>query len=133
MSMNAVSPPRKLPRLGPESRIFRRGVVGDSVDGRSREGRFLLKCEAELLAQLGPAITFTQRMLVRRLSRGLLRLELLDEKAMRDGTLTDHDGRVFGGLTNAIRLISRELGLKTAPAAKPPDLGDYLASKAAAE
>jgi hypothetical protein len=52
---------------------------------------------------------------------------------MTAGTWTDHDARTFGGLGNAVRLISRELGLKTAPAAKPPDLGDYLASKAAAE
>jgi hypothetical protein len=50
VSMAAVNPPRKLPRLG--SRIFKRNSLGDSVDGRSRECRFLLKCEAELLAQV---------------------------------------------------------------------------------
>ena len=50
--MNAVDPPRKLRQLSAESRVLRRGVLGDKVDGRSREGRFLAKCEAELIAQL---------------------------------------------------------------------------------
>lgn len=129
--MNAVDPVRKMRPLSAESRVLRRGVLGDRVDGRSREGRFLLKCEAELLAQLGPAPTFTQKMLVRRLARGLLRLELLDEK-MTSGEWTDHDARTFGGLTNAVRLIARELGLKkAAPAEKPLSLDQYLAGKAA--
>lgn len=53
--MNAVDPARKLPRLGPESRVLRRGVSGDKVDGRSREGLLLLQCEGELTAQIGGA------------------------------------------------------------------------------
>jgi hypothetical protein len=46
--MNAVDPVRKLPKLPPVLRVTNRGVLGDKVDGRSREGRFLVKCEAEL-------------------------------------------------------------------------------------
>jgi hypothetical protein len=53
MSMNAVDPVRKLRSLSSESRVLRRGVLGDKVDGRSREGRFLTKCERELVAQVG--------------------------------------------------------------------------------
>jgi hypothetical protein len=129
--MNAVDSPRKLRALSSESRLFRRGVLGDRVDGRSREGRFLTKCERELVAQVGGAPSFTQRLLIRRLARGMLRLELLDEK-MTAGTWTDHDARTFGGLSNAVRLLARELGLKGAPAEKPPSLGDYLAAKTGA-
>jgi hypothetical protein len=56
----------------------------------------------------------------------MLRLELLDEK-MTAGTWTDHDARTFGGLSNAVRLLSRELGLRAAPIEKLPDLSDIVA------
>jgi hypothetical protein len=126
--MNAVNPLRKLRALSSESRVLRRGVLGDKVDGRSREGRFLTKCERELVAQVGGAPSFTQRLLIRRLARGMLRLELLDEK-MTAGAWTDHDARTFGGLSNAVRLLARELGLKAVSAAKTPDLADYLSQR----
>jgi hypothetical protein len=51
--MNAVDPVRKLRALSAESRVLRRGVLGDRVDGRSREGRFLSQIERELIAQVG--------------------------------------------------------------------------------
>ena len=126
--MNAVDPPRKLRALSSESRVIRRGSLGDKIDGRSREGRFLSQAERAVLGQLGPAVTFTQRMLVRRLARGLLRLELLDEKALAG--MTDHDARTFSALSNQVRLIARELGLKAAPSEKTPDLSDILAEHA---
>jgi hypothetical protein len=72
--MNAVDPPRKLWALSAESRVLRRGVLGDRVDGRSREGRFLTKIERELTRQIGQP-SFTQKLLIRRLSRAMLRLE----------------------------------------------------------
>lgn len=87
----------------------------------------MTKCERELVAQVGGAPSFTQRLLIRRLARGMLRLELLDEK-MTSGW-TDHDARTFGGLSNAVRLLARELGLKSA-SAKTPDLADILAEHA---
>jgi hypothetical protein len=125
--MNAIDPPRALRALTSESRVLRRGVLGDKIDGRSREGRFLTQIERELTRQCGGAPTFTQRLLIRRLSRGMLRLEPLDEK-MTSGEWTDHDARTFGGLTNAVRLLSRELGLKAkATSEKLPGLSDILA------
>ena len=54
--MNAVDPPRKLRALSAESRIIRRGVLGDRVDDRSREGRFLSQIERELTRQVSPLI-----------------------------------------------------------------------------
>jgi hypothetical protein len=124
--MNAVDPPRKLRALSAESRVLRRGVLGDKVDGRSREGRFLTKIERELIAQIGGQPSFTQKMLIRRLARAMLRLELIEEK-MTEGVLSAHDGRTFSALSNQVRLLSRELGLKAAPAEKLPDLHDIVA------
>ena len=124
--MNAVDPPRKLRALSAESRVLRRGVLGDRVDGRSREGRFLSQIERELVAQVGKP-SFTQKLLIRRLSRAMLRLELLDEKQTAGEELSAHDGRTFSALSNQVRLLARELGLKAAPAEKLPDLRDILA------
>jgi hypothetical protein len=131
MSMNAVDPARTLPRLGPDSRVLKRGVLGDRVDGRSREGRFLLKIERELTRQLGSP-SFAQKLLIRRVSRAMLRLELIDEKKW---PLSAHDARSFSALSNAVRLGLRELGLKEAPAEKrkAETLSDYLAARTAAE
>jgi hypothetical protein len=69
----------KLGRFRPRAAL-RRGVLGDRVDGRSREGRFLTKCERELVTQVGGAPSFTQKLLIKRLSsRGMLRLGRVDE------------------------------------------------------
>jgi hypothetical protein len=130
MSMNAVNPARTLPRLGSESRVLRRGVLGDSIDGRSREGRFLLQCERELIAHCGGSPSFTQCLLIRRAARAMLRLELLDDK-MTSGKWTDHDARTFGGLSNALRLMLRELGLKAATQDKLLSLDDIVAGRRA--
>ena len=127
--VNAIDPPLKLRRLSSESRILRRGSLGDQIDGRSREGRFLRDCERELVAHAGGSPSFTQRLLIRRAARAMLRLELLDEKLAK-GIWTDHDARTFGGLSNALRLMLRELGLKGLSKERPPSLDDVLAEHA---
>jgi hypothetical protein len=99
MSMNAVDPVRRMRALSAESRVLRRGVLGDRVDGRSREGRFLTQIERELVAQIGGSPSFTQKLLIRRLARGMLRLELLDEKQTAGKALSAHDGRSFSALS----------------------------------
>ena len=111
--------------LGPHCRALRRGVIGDAIDGRSREGKFLRKCEAELVAQTGGEPSFAQRLLVRRIARAMLKLELFDAK-MAGNNWTDHDARTYGGLSNALRSMLRELGLKAAPAAKPSPLVEHF-------
>ena len=99
-------------------------MLGDRVDGRSREGRFLTKIERELTRQVGQP-SFAQALLIRRLARAALRLEFIDERSL--GGLTDHDARSFSALSNQIRLLARELELKAAPAEKLPDLHDIVA------
>jgi hypothetical protein len=51
----------------------------------------LSQIERELVAQVGKP-SFTQKLLIRRLSRAMLRLEPLDEKHTA-GTLSDHDSK----------------------------------------
>ena len=112
-------------KVGPYSAAFTRGSVGDTIDGRSREGRFLRRVEAELIAGVGGEPTFAQSLLIRRAARRMLQLELLDEK-MASGDWTAHDSRTQGGLNNAARLALRELGLKAAPALKPSPLAEHF-------
>ena len=105
--------PSKLRTLGPHSRVLTRGAVSD-VNGRTREGRFLRQIEKELIGQLGRDPSFGERLLVRRISRGMLQLELFDQKLSTEGEFTAHDARAFGALGNQVRLGLRELGLKPA-------------------
>jgi hypothetical protein len=100
-------------KVGPYCLAFSRGSVGDSIDGRSREGKFLRRVEAELIAQVGGSPSFAQSLLIRRAARSMLQLELLDAK-MASGNWTAHDSRTQGGLNNAVRLALRELGIKPA-------------------
>ena len=108
-------------------------MIGGWIDGKSPEGKFLAEVEAELIAQLGVEPSFTQRMLIRRAARALLRLELLDAKAAK-GDWTDHDARTFGGLNNAVRLLTREIALQAPKQgkAKPSDLGVIVSRHKAA-
>jgi hypothetical protein len=115
------------PPLGPHCRALRRGVIGDAIDGRSREGKFLRKCAAELLAQIGGEPSFAQRLLIRRIARAMLKLEMFDAK-MSGGNWTNHDARTYGGLSNALRLMLREFGLKAKPGPKLT-VAQYLAER----
>jgi hypothetical protein len=124
--MEAATSRASTPRLGPHCRALGRGVIGDAIDGRSREGKFLRKCEAELIAHVGGAPSFTQRLLIRRAARAMLKLELFDAKMTAD-TWTDHDARTFGGLSNSLRLMLRELGMKPPKTAKPPSIAEIVA------
>ena len=113
--------------LGAHSRAIRRGVIGDKIDGRSAEAKFLKKIAAELANQIGREPTFAESMLIRRASRSMLQLEILDSKLML-GNWSEYDSRVQGGLNNNVRLCLRELGIKPAPKPKAT-LGEYLAAK----
>lgn len=116
-------------RLGPYSRRLHRGAIGDLFDGRSAQGRFVRHLEAELVAHVGGAPSVTQRLLIDRLIKIRLQLDLFDAK-LGAGEWTPHDGRTYGGLLNAFRLTARTLGLIGA-AAIPPSPLEYAASKTA--
>jgi hypothetical protein len=100
---------------------------GGSLNGSSREGRFLRATEDALARHVAPNSTpsIAQKLLIRRISRAMLQLELLDEKKK----LTDHDLRLGNALDNRVRLGLKALGLK--PGAKAgPSLAEYLANHA---
>jgi len=120
----ATSQPSKR-RVGPYCKALQRGAISNSIDGRSQEDRFLRRVEAELVAHVGGSPSFTQRLLIRRAAKMMLRLELLDDKT-KDGALIERDGREYGALTNGLRLALRELGIKGREPAKPPSFRERL-------
>jgi hypothetical protein len=120
-------------RIGPWCRGITRGSLGASIDGRSTAGRYLRKIEAELLAQIPGEATFAQKLLVRRIARGMLTLEEFDAKLSAGNSWTAVDAATMGGLQNSVRLNLRELGIRAAPVPTRPTLAAYLAEKAAAK
>ena len=74
-----------------------------TLDGRSKEGKFLRRCESELARHVGGNPNFPQKLLIRRAARAMLRLELFDTKMVK-GNFTTHDAHVYGGLSNTLRL-----------------------------
>jgi hypothetical protein len=110
--------------------MLRRGSLGSDLDGRSAEAKFIRAVEAQLVAHIGGAPNIAQKLLIRRVSRALLRLELLDTK-MTQCDWTDHDAHLHGGLNSTVRLGLRELGITPSVTDKTPSLGDYLQAKGA--
>jgi hypothetical protein len=101
-------------RVGPYSRKLQRGAIGDCVDGRSAEGRFIRDLERQLVDHVGGAPSITQRLLIERIVKIKLQLDAFDNK-LASGDWTAHDQRTFNALLNAHRLACRELGLSSAP------------------
>jgi hypothetical protein len=114
-------------RVGPYSRVFRRGVIGVSIDGRSQIGRLARDMEAQLIAHCGGSPSVTQRLLIDRAVKIRLRLDEFDAKLASGGEWTALDGRTYGGLLNAFRLAMRELGLKGAEQ-RAPTLAEAMAA-----
>ena len=108
---------------GPYSRSLSRGTVGDAVDGRSREGRFLRQSERGLLDQLGGEALFTQRALIRRAARLMLAVEIFDGRLAKGYKFTPQDTALFASASGALHEVLRELGLPqtSSSALVPPD------------
>jgi hypothetical protein len=101
-------------RVGPYSRKLQRGAIGDCVDGRSAEGRFIRDLERQLIEHVGGSPSVTQRLLIDRVIKIRLQLDALDDK-LAAGNWTPHDQRTYGALLNGHRLTLRELSLGPAP------------------
>ena len=119
--MKTSASPAKAARIGPYSRALQNGA-SNGLDGRTVDGKFVRRCEAELLAQLVGEPSFAQRLLVRRVAKMMLVAEKLDGKITGGGDWTPHDARTFGGLNNAISRALKDLGLRPQPSAKLPSL-----------
>lgn len=129
-SLITLRSPENRPLAGAYSKPLRRGVLGD-IDGRSKEGKFLRTIESDLVEQVGGAPSVAQSLLIRRIARTMLSLEILDFK-LASGNWNDCDARTQGGLNNNVRLSLAALGLKDAPGRRKETLGEYLAAKAEA-
>lgn len=117
-------------RIGPYSRVVQRGVIADTLDGRSREGRLARHMEAELIRHIGGNPSFVQKLLIERLVKVRLRLDAFEEK-FAAGNWTDLDSRTYGALLTAFRLTAREIGVKPA-AEKAPSLAELMREAAEA-
>lgn len=120
------------PRIGPWSRTLQRGAIGASIDGRSREGRYLRNFEAMLAQHVGGKPSATQRVLIARAAKLALRLELFDERTMAV-ELGERSAREYLALSNHLRLCMRELGLKGAEPRAPSLAGAFAEASRAGD
>jgi hypothetical protein len=118
--------------MKPYCNSLKRGSLGSDIDGRSVEGKFLRRIEAELVEQVGGAPSFAQRLTIRRIARLMLQAELFDAK-MGSGDWTPHDSRTASGVNNAVLRALKDIGIK-GRAEKPPSvsLADVVARHAKA-
>jgi hypothetical protein len=117
---------RNSDKLGPYSRRLNRGALGN-ISGRSREGRFIRALERDLLELLGPDPTLPSRLLVSRIARASLRIEMLEEK-IADGLATELDGKILHNLHGSLRLMLREIGQGDRVMGKPMTLAEARAN-----
>lgn len=114
-------------KITARSRLLSRG----SVDGRSREGRFLAAYRARLHEHLGGDPSPTQAMLIRQLAVLALRLQLMDEHAGPTGVFSTADSQRYLAWSNSLVRGLAALGLDKRPVRKlTPE--EYLAQRAAA-
>ena len=102
---------RNLPKVGPYSRWLRRGAAA-KLDARTPEAKFMRALEHQLAAHLGGEPTIAQKMMISRLARIALRLELLEQKFNKNA-FTALDDRVYSALTTQFRMMLRALGLES--------------------
>jgi hypothetical protein len=86
--------------------VVQRGVIADLVDGRSREGRIMRHMEAELIKHVGGAPSFPQRLLIERIVKIRMQLDIFEEKLARA-----RPGR---------RMMGAPMALCTTPSGSPP-------------
>lgn len=118
-------------RLGPYSKAIDRGAVGWSLDGRSREGRFLRNYErmlADHVAGAGGMPSTVQRELIRRAARLALHIELQDERFMAGREPSDHAGKQYLAWSASLVRTLKVLGVAPAAAKPTETLASYLAN-----
>jgi hypothetical protein len=125
------SPPERK-RVGPYSRGLHRAAIGQCVDGRSREGRFLRAYEAMLSRHVGNGASSVQRALITRAARLALYVEMMDERALSQGGMSERDSATYLAWSNSLRRTLVALGIEGA-AERPPSLADVTAQIAAAK
>lgn len=121
--------PGRMRRLGPQSKAIDRGAVGWSLDGRSREGRFLRAYERMLGEHVGGRPSRVQAELIRRAARLALHLELQDDLSLQTGEMSNHASRQYLAWHGALARTLTLLGIEGA-APRHVTLQEYLSQKA---
>jgi hypothetical protein len=112
--------------VGPYSRP--RAIA--TIDGRTREGRFIRDVRSDLLSHVGGRPSVTQAALIERAVMLSLHVAMMDAKAASGRVLSEHDSRTYLAWSNALARTLRQLGLKGA-AAEPRSLRDSYTQAAA--
>ena len=113
-------------RTGPYSRALERGAVG-SLNGNSREAKFIKAYAAMLTEHCGGAPSPVQAQLIIRAARLACHLEIWDERSIPNGgafTATGHNHYI--AWSNALSRTLAAIGLQPA-SANEPRLADLLA------
>ena len=82
------------------------------LDGRTREVRLMRQFRAELTAQLGGKLSFTQVAMVERATWLWLRVAQLDARTV-SGEMSDHDARAYLAWSNTLNRCLSQLGIKS--------------------
>ena len=101
----------------------RRGAIA-RPRRQTKQARFLNQVRDDLTAHVGGKPSPTQRLLIERIAMTLLRIELMDLSALRDGTLAERQAREYLAWNNTVARMLRSLGLKSANRTDEPI--DYL-------
>jgi hypothetical protein len=115
-------------KMHPYARVLDRSDFGslDRLDWRTHPGRIARDLTAELVQHLGGEPTVVQRLLIERIVKAKLQLDVLGDK-LETGEWTAHDTRTYAGLSNAYRLALRELDRMKLNKATAPDLEEVIA------
>jgi hypothetical protein len=97
------------------SRKLHLGALGAGVvNGNSWEARYLKAYEQMLTAHVGGHPNGVQRALITRACRLALFVEKMDEKALADGTMSQHAANQYLAWSNGLRRTLVALGIKAA-------------------
>jgi hypothetical protein len=111
--------PGKAPPFSPYSKVKRR------LDGRTREAQRGRDVIADLTAHLGGSPSVPQRILIQRIAKLLVVIEVLERRLIEKGEVGDLAGRQYLAWVNSIRLLLQVIGIERSEQA-PPRLAEVL-------
>jgi hypothetical protein len=74
-----------------------------------------------LTKALGGNLNEVQKMLIDRAAMLSLRIDLMDKQALRDGVMSEKNGREYLAWTNSLTRLMRQLGVSIPKDAENPD------------
>jgi hypothetical protein len=102
-----------------------------TLDGRTREARFIAALRADLIRHVGGSPSVTEAELIDMACDTAFEIEAMKRRrAERDATLSLHDHKAFLAYQNTLRRTLAQLGMKGA-AERPRTLAEHLAASRA--